>query len=172
MRDHLIDPIAEGIDITLRIAALRDSELVSRTLGAMRQVVVGSPRYFAKHGRPKHPDDLGHHTLVGFLAGGTTLPWRFRHDREIAGTGRLQTNSADAHRDIALAGLGLIRVFAAHIADDLARGRLEAVLIDHEPPPRPVYALYARQRAVLPKLRVFLEWAAGLLADAAPRRRR
>jgi len=171
-RDHLIDPIAEGIDVTLRMAALRDSELVSRTLGTMRLLVAGSPRYFAKHGRPKHPDDLARHTLVGFLAGGATLPWRFRHDRTIAGTGRLQSNSADARRAAALAGLGLIQGFAAHIADDLAQGRLEAVLVDHEPPPRPIHALYARHHAALPKVRVFLDWAAERLAAAEPGRKR
>lgn len=171
VRDHLIDPIAEGIDVTLRMAELRDSELVSRTLGTMRLVVAGAPRYFAKHGRPKHPDDLARHALVGFLAGGTALPWRFRDDRTLAGTGRLQTNSTEARREVARAGLGLIQVFTAHIAEELARGQLEVVLVDHEPPPRPVCALYARHHAALPKLRVFLDWATALLAKAPPRRR-
>jgi DNA-binding transcriptional LysR family regulator len=163
VRDHVIDPIAEGIDVTLRMVPLRDSELVSRRLGAVRSVIVGSPRYFAKHGRPKHPSELVNHAVVGFLGGDGVLPWQFRNDRSLALSGRLHTNSADAHRQAALAGLGLIRVFAFHVADDLARGRLEAVLVDHEAPPRPVYALYARQRAAFPKVRVFLEWAEALI---------
>ncbi len=165
VRDHVIDPIAEGIDVTLRMVPLRDSELVSRMLGAVRSVVVGSPRYFAKHGTPKHPSELVNHAVIGFLGGDGVLPWQFRNDRSLALTGRLHTNSADAHRQAALAGLGLIRVFAFHVADDLARGRLEAVLVEHEAPPRPVYALYARQRAAFPKVRVFLEWAQALIGD-------
>src|SRR4051812_37206628 len=98
VRDHVIDPVAEGIDVTLRMAALRESELVARNLGAMRMVFAGSPRYFAKHGRPKHPDDLRGHSTICFLAGGVTAPWRFKHDRELALQGRLHTNSADAQR--------------------------------------------------------------------------
>jgi DNA-binding transcriptional LysR family regulator len=164
VRDHVIDPIAEGVDVTLRMVPLRDSELVSRLLGSVRSIVAGSPRYFAKHGRPQHPSDLANHAVIGFLGGDGVLPWQFRNDRSLALTGRLHTNSADAHRQAALAGLGLIRIFAFHITDDLARGRLEAVLVEHEAPPRPVYALYARQRAAVPKVRVFLEWAKGLLA--------
>ena len=163
VRDHLIDPTAEGIDVTLRMAPLRDSELVSRVVGALRMVVAGSPRYFAKHGRPKRPEDLAKHQLVGFLSGSVALPWRFRGDRVVSIAGRLQTNSADAQRDAALAGVGLIHVYASHIADELVRGRLEAVLVDHERAPRPVHALYARHRAAVPKVRVFLDWVGELI---------
>ena len=166
VRDHMIDPVGEGMDVTLRVAPLRESELVSKTVGAMRMTVAGSPRYFAKHGRPKHPDDLAKHQLIGFLAGGATLPWRFREDRELAIAARLQTNSGDAHREAALAGLGLINVFTVHIAKELASGKLEAVLVDHERAPRPIYALYAKQRASVPKVRLFLDWMRELLADA------
>lgn len=164
VRDHLIDPVAEGIDVTLRMAPRRDSELVTRSLGGVRVVVAGSPRYFAKHGRPRHPSDLAAHAMIGFLGGEGVLPWQFRGERQLAVTGRLHTNNADAHREAALAGLGLIRVVSFNIADDLARGRLEAVLVEHEAPPLPVYALYARQRAAVPKVRVFLEWAQALIA--------
>jgi DNA-binding transcriptional LysR family regulator len=160
VRDQVIDPIAEGIDVTLRMAALRDSELVSRNVGEMRMVCAGAPRYFAKHGRPKHPDDLRAHSTLGFLTGGGTLPWRFKHDRELVLQGRLHTSSADARRAAAIAGVGLIQVYAFHIADDLAKGRLETVLVDYERPPQPVWALYAQQRAATPKIRVFLEWIA------------
>jgi len=163
-RDYVIDPIAEGVDVTLRMVPLRDSELVSRTLGAVRLIIAGSPRYLAKHGRPQHPSELAAHAVFGFLGADGVLPWTFRNDRSLAVSGRLHTNSADTHREAALAGLGLLRVFEFHIADDLARGRLEAVLVDHEAPPRAVYALYARQRAAVPKVRVFLEWAQALFA--------
>ncbi|HEY6037167.1 MAG TPA: LysR family transcriptional regulator, partial [Kofleriaceae bacterium] len=105
IRDHVIDPIAEGVDVTLRMAALRDSELVSRNLGGLRMVFAGSPKYFAKHGRPKHPDDLRAHSTLCFLAGNVALPWRFKHDRELVLQGRLHTNSSDAQRAAAVAGL-------------------------------------------------------------------
>jgi DNA-binding transcriptional LysR family regulator len=159
VRDQIIDPIAEGIDVTLRMAALRDTELVSRNLGAMRMVFAASPRYLAAHGRPKHPDDLRAHTTLGFVTNGVRLPWRFKHDRELMLEGPLHTNSSDAQRAAAVAGIGIIHVYRFHIASELAAGELETILVDHERPPRPVWALYAQHRASLPKVRVFLEWA-------------
>jgi len=167
IRDHVIDPIAEGVDVTLRMAALRDSELVSRNLGGMRMVCAGAPKYFAKHGRPKHPDELRAHSTLCFLSGNAPLPWRFKHDRELVLQGRLHTNSSDAQRAAAVAGLGMIYVYAFHIADELAKGRLETVLVDHERPPIPVYALYAKQRAATPKVRVFLDWIEERITAAA-----
>ena len=141
VRDHVIDPIAEGIDVTLRMAELRDSELASRRLGAMRMVTVGSPAYFAQHGRPHQPADLERHVLIGFLTSSGTLPWRYRDGYQQAVHSRLHSNSIDVLRDAALAGIGLISIYAFHVADELARGRLEPVLVDHEPPPKPVHAL-------------------------------
>ena len=174
VRDHVIDPIAEGIDVTLRMADLRDSELASRRVGEMRMVIAGSPRYFAKHGRPKQPADLARHNLLGFLvSGGTTIPWQFRNGEQIDVRGRLQTNSSDVRRDAALAGVGLIHMFDFHIADDVKRGRLELVLVDHEPPPKQVHALFAGSRAATPKVRVFLDWVSALIqSQLAPTRRR
>lgn len=163
VRDHLIDPTAEGIDVTLRMAEPRDTELVAKRLGAMRMVIVGSPRYFARHGRPRHPDALADHALIGFLSGGAAMTWKFR-DHPRAVIGRLHTNSGDAAREAALAGIALIQMFEFHVADELARGRLEVVLASHEPPPKPIYALYAQRRATTPKVRVFLDWVGELIA--------
>ncbi|UJR82243.1 LysR family transcriptional regulator [Sandaracinus amylolyticus] len=168
-RDHLIDPVAEGIDVTLRMAAPRPSELVSRTLGELRLAIVGAPSYFARRGRPHTPDELGEHTTIGFLVDGAPLPWPFRDGRTMDVKGRLHTNSTDAQREAALAGHGLVYMFALEVAEDLASGALEAVLVEHECPPRPVHALYARGRGAAPKVRVFLEWVQGLLAAGGRR---
>lgn len=163
VRDHVIDPIAEGIDITLRMAELRDTELVSRTLAECRMVTVGAPKYLAKHGRPKHPRDLANHRTIGFWSAASgAKAWHFRDGvHEISS--QLVTNSGDAQVAAAVAGFGLVHVFEFHVRTELARGRLEVVLANHEATPRPLYALYARHRAAMPKLRVFLEWLAELL---------
>lgn len=95
------------------------------------------------------------------------MPWQFRSGDSMEVRSRLVSNSVDVQRDAALAGVGLIRIFAFHIADELARGRLELVLEDHEPPPKPVHALFVGSRAATAKVRVFLDWAAAQI-EAAP----
>jgi DNA-binding transcriptional LysR family regulator len=177
VRDHLIDPIAEGIDVVLRMAELRESELVSKKLGVMRVVVVAAPAYLARRGRPRGIADLRDHVTIGFLRGGAAIPWRLRSgagDVGVAVSGRLHTDSVEAMRRAAVAGLGLIQVFEAHVAGELQRGALEVVLRDAEPRPRTIYALHARSRFAVPKVRAFLDFFAARFAEAsqAPVRRR
>lgn len=161
VRDHLIDPIAEGIDVLLRMAELRESELVQKKLGALRFVVVASPGYLEEHGRPEHPDELRTRSTLGFMAGGKPLTWRF-HDRgrvaALTPSGRLHSNSVDVLREGALAGQGLTNVLELHVRDEVASGALEIVLSDYEQSPVPVHALYTRENATLPKVRAFLDF--------------
>jgi DNA-binding transcriptional LysR family regulator len=158
-RDHIIDPIAEGIDVVVRMAELRESELLCKKLGAVRIVVAAAPRYLAERGRPRDPADLRKHDILAFPSSPHTLPWRFRtagRDYQIAFSGRLHTNDRESLRSAALAGLGVAHFLEIHVEEDLAAGALEVVLAEHEQPPRPVYALYSRAKAELPKARAFL----------------
>jgi len=164
VRDHMIDPVAEGVDVTLRMASLRDSELVSRLIAKYRMVFVGAPKYFAKYGRPKHPRDLDKHHAVAFWQGGPR-PWLLK-DGEVSPKAQLVTNSGDAQVAAAVAGVGLLRMFEFYIRDELARGKLEIVLAGYEPPPRALHALYAKHRAGTPKVRVFLDWLEDVLATS------
>ncbi len=160
-RDHVIDPIGEGVDVVLRMAALRESELVHKRLGAMHFLVVASPRYLARSGRPKTPSDLRRHQTFGFLAGPAPIPWHFRtsgRDFTLQPSGRLQSNSVDALLSAARGGLGICQILAAHIEHDLQRGQIEVLLEDHERPPLDIHALYAREKAHLPKVRAFLDF--------------
>jgi LysR family transcriptional regulator, regulator for bpeEF and oprC len=162
VRDHFIDPIAEGIDVVVRMAELRDSLLHARRLGSVPTLIVAAPSYLARRGRPETLEELPNHECIGFLAGGIVLPWRFRGPSGENLThplqGRLHTNSADAALGAAVAGLGLAQLLAPHAADAIRRGQLEEVLQGHRGAPLPVYALFARDRLESPKVRVFLDF--------------
>jgi LysR family transcriptional regulator, regulator for bpeEF and oprC len=162
-RDHRIDPVAEGVDVVLRLGELTDSELVARRLGRVRTVVVGAPSYFKRRRTPRTPAELSEHECVTYLADGGSLPWRFREGARVV-PGRLRTNSGAALVHAARAGLGLIQVFEFWVRDALAAGELRCALVTHEPEPRPLSALYARARHDLPRVRAFVEFAARLLA--------
>lgn len=169
IRDHVIDPIAEGVDVVLRLAELRESELVQKRLGTARFVVVGSPAYFARHGRPRTPDDLAKHPTLGFLAAGHPLPWRFGGRGGSSAhppTGRVHSNSVDTLRHAALAGFGLANVLEVHVRAEIAQGTLEVALERCEQEPVTIHALYTRKSATLPKVRVFLDFVARTLRES------
>jgi len=75
--DRRVDLVAGGIDVAVRIADLADSSLIARRLCPVRRLVVGSPTYFARRGKPLRPRDLRDHSCLGYtwLASGET--WHF-----------------------------------------------------------------------------------------------
>jgi len=80
--DRFVDLVDEGVDVAVRLGVLRDSSLIARRISQTRFRVFGARAYFAKHGRPRSPDDLVQHNCIAFTSRETNLvrDWRFRRD--------------------------------------------------------------------------------------------
>ncbi len=86
LSDHIVDLIAEGIDLAIRIGELEDSRLLSRRLSPHRLCCYASPEYLAEHGTPMHPDELVKHETVNmrYKSTGQLFRWPFRiGEREV-----------------------------------------------------------------------------------------
>jgi DNA-binding transcriptional LysR family regulator len=138
LSDAVVDLIGSGFDLALRIAGLADSTLRARRICQVRRLLVGTPAYFARQGRPAHPQDLMGHACLGYAYLPTPDRWRFVHtsgaEASITPSGPLRVNNADALRPMLLAGLGLAVQPEFLVADDIAAGRLEAVMTDWSMP--------------------------------------
>lgn len=138
LSDEIVDLVGGGFDLALRIATLADSTLRTRRLCQVRRLLVGAPAYFERHGRPAHPRDLAAHTCLGYAYLATPDRWRFIHtggdEATVTPIGRLRANNAEALRPVLLAGLGLAVQPEFMMWNDLAAGRLEAVMTDWSAP--------------------------------------
>jgi DNA-binding transcriptional LysR family regulator len=136
--DELVDLVGGGFDLALRIAALADSTLRARRICRIRRQLVGAPAYFGRRGRPAHPRDLGDHACLGYAYLPSPDRWRFVHasgeEASVAPAGPLRANNGDALRPALLAGLGVAVQPEFLVWDDLAAGRLEAVMPDWSMP--------------------------------------
>ena len=173
LHDHFVDPIAEGMDLLVRIGRLGDSNLIARKLGASRLVHCASPAYLRRRGVPKVPRDLARHDCLGYLRDGRPAPFNFvvsgaTHATEI--DGGCHANDADVLRRLAIAGKGIAALFDFLVRDALASGALVPVLPDHPSTTWPIHALYPKNRHLLPKVSAFLGFLDELFA--APRRAR
>jgi len=162
LTDEQVDPVQEGLDVTLRIAELEPSSLIARKLTDIDRVVCASPGYFKKHGKPKLPAELRQHECLtyGFLSTGNQ--WKFTGpdgaDHWIAPKWSLCVNNAEVLRDAAVKGRG-ITVLPVFLAEkELKSGALVTVLDDFKPPQLTLYAIYAPTRHLSVKVRLFIDF--------------
>jgi DNA-binding transcriptional LysR family regulator len=165
--DRPIDVVADGFDLAVRIRELPDSSLKARRLGELRTVVYGAPGYFARHGRPHHPDDLTDYQCILRRTGpGDTEAWRFQIGGEVKMVqvnGRFRTDNTTAAQAAACHGIGVGYAPFWQIRDRVDDGALEIVLEDFEAPRMPVYAVVPPSAAPPAKTRLFVDLLAGRL---------
>jgi DNA-binding transcriptional LysR family regulator len=170
LADRVLSLVEDHIDLAVRIGALPDSSLVATRVGSIRQVVCGSPAYFADRGIPQSPAELRSHDCITFEGLMSTHAWTFstgKSPTDVAIRSRLTLNTAEAAIDAAMAGVGIARVLSYQCANAVAAGALTVVLKSFEPAPWPVSLVYAGQRFLPLKLRAFLDFATPRLKAGA-----
>ncbi|NTZ08349.1 LysR family transcriptional regulator [Burkholderia metallica] len=165
--DRQIDLVGEGVDCVVRIGALDDSGMIARRIGSLTTCTCGSPAYFARCGEPATVDDLAQHLAVSHISADTGRPrvWDYVVDGEpriVQMCGTVAVNDADNYIECGVAGIGLIKTSLYLVEPYLKSGRLREVLTDFNAPPKPISVLYPPNRHIPVKLKVFVDWLAGL----------
>jgi LysR family transcriptional regulator for bpeEF and oprC len=165
--DRFADLVEEGLDLAIRIGQLADSSLIARRLGTSHFVTLASPLYLAERGEPQTPQDLHSHACVAFTFEGSPRHWRFNSAEglvTIRPKARVRANDAENIRAAVLAGLGISNVPSWLFAKELTSGAVKAVLKEHPSPGLPIQALYPGSRNTSLKVRVFIDFLAGMFA--------
>lgn len=164
LTDERIDLVREAMDIALRLGPLADSSIKLRALGQSRRVLVASPGYLARHGRPTTPAEVASLETVRMsnVAGSEALALKGPDgETHIAAVdGRLRVDHGLAAREAYLAGRGLGPAHIWLVDDLLSEGRLETVLPNYAPPPIPLNMLIVPERAGIARVRLLAEFLA------------
>jgi DNA-binding transcriptional LysR family regulator len=163
LTDEVIDIIEQRADVAVRAGPLKSSGLLARKLGATRKVIVGAPAYLAAHGTPMVPADLAHHNRLGANYARAQEGWPLRDGDalvNVATVGNARVSDGEALRRLALAGLGLARLAAFQVKDDIAAGRLVALLEPFNPGDlEEIHAVFLGQGGYLPsRVRALLDF--------------
>lgn len=158
--DRMVDIIAEGMDVAIRSGELSDSEMMSRTLGPFRFVIVGSPDYFARYPRPECPQALQRHLCLRyrFPKNGQFQRWEFNDGSQVEISGPLSFNNLEGLLQASLRGIGLTYVPQFIVRDYLASGELVSVLEERLGDAGKFSLVWPSSRHLLPKLRVFIDF--------------
>jgi len=164
MTDALVDLLADGLDISIRIGPLVDSSLKSRILAPCPRYIFASPEYLLRASTPETPHDLVHHNcLLLRFPGSKQFRWRFMDKNgiyELPVSGSLDSNNGAALTEWALAGVGLIFKTYWEVAEHVKAGKLVPVLTGYMPNDAYIAALYPYDRYLPPRVRVFIDFLA------------
>jgi len=162
--DRRVDLMEDGADVVLRTGALEDSSLVARKIADGCRVICAAPSYLARRGVPQRPEDLLRHDCIVLHGLARLTAWPFRGTDGIVTLpvrGPVTTDSAEALRDLALAGLGIIRVSEYFVRGAIQDGRLVPLLeAEHASEEVPVWAITAPGRHRMPRIQAFVDFVA------------
>jgi DNA-binding transcriptional LysR family regulator len=159
----LVDIVERGFDAGVQLGEVIHQDMVAVAVsGEQRQLVVGSPSYFAAHGKPKHPRDLHSHSCIGYRRPDSAAPYRWEFtengkDFEVAIDARVDTNDKHVMLNLARAGVGLTIGVEESFRPYLERRELVAVLQAYCPPFPGFYLYYPSRAQTPPKLRALVE---------------
>ena len=160
--DRVVDMVEDGIDIAIRIGRLADTSFMARKIGEDKRLICAAPSYLARHGTPLRPEDLARHNCIVSRERAYLNRWQFRLDgavREIEVTGRLSVNEGEMQMQLALQGIGIVRLTRLTMAQAIRDGTLIPLLEGYSADePVPIHAVYPHRRHLAPKLPAFVNF--------------
>jgi len=167
LEDHANDLVKEAVDVGIRVGTLPDSAGTARLIGTMRRVIVGSPAYFEKHGRPAHPSDLQDHRIIGGPVSARPAAWQFERDGATVAanvTPQVSTNDTAGAVAAATGGLGITSTTSWACQQELKAGALVQLFADWNMGKLPVHAYFPMGRSTRLAARAFVDFISAELS--------
>jgi len=157
--DRTMDLIAEHADVAIRAGQINELSLRAHKFAEFERIICAAPTYLERHGVPRKPADLTEHVCIVAIP---SSRWPF-HAREATDLlkilPRVTSDNGEAALQLALDGVGIVRLADVIVGEAIRRGRLVPLLTDvHKREPVPLSAVYVPGRHRLPKVRVFLDF--------------
>ena len=161
--DHLIDIVEEGFDAGIRLGNYVQLDMISLWLTPPEQfVIIGSPDFLAKHGRPHRPEDLKDFRCIELKLNDAVSQWHLQESNipiAVQIGGAFIANDVDTCIRAALKGVGLFRVPRSIVMQHLETGAVEPVLEQFGTGIPGLSLYYPSRSQSLPKLRAFIDFA-------------
>jgi len=160
--EAMVDLATGGFDAGIRMGQFIAADMVAvRLTPPFRFIIVGSPAYLARSGRPELIDDLRRHACLRMRrSNGSIAPWSFANGNEaveVIVSGPFIAHDFPTMLGAAVEGVGLAQV-PAPIAGGLVKaGKLVQVLAPFAPMGPGVFLYYPGHRQLMPKLRAFID---------------
>jgi len=163
--DRVIDLVAEGVDMALRLGELPDSAAVARKLASGRRSVIATPAYLERCGIPQTPAELGSHQALIYSQ--ASSGWTFKRgsaETSVSVHGRVRVSAAEGLRAAVLADMGLTIASDWMFSPELESGAVRRVLEAWALPTIDLWAVFPTGRLASAKAHAFATFVEGVLA--------
>lgn len=158
LTERLADPVAERLDLVIRIGDLADSALIATRLATQKRVLCAHPSFFDTRPLPATPDELAQVCLIDKMHGADLLCWTEILGHPVGQGGQragFVCDDFEAMRLAALAGMGVAYLPDWVVGPDINQGTLIEVTLDNARP-RAEVGIYALRALVKPSATVRL----------------
>ncbi|MEH2474097.1 DNA-binding transcriptional LysR family regulator [Nitrobacteraceae bacterium AZCC 2161] len=165
--DRNVDLVNEGIDVSLRMGAMPDSNMTARRIAEGRRIIVATPAYLQRHGTPTSPGELISHEAVIYTRDGGGESWTFRKataEVSVVLQGRLKVTAAEGMREAVNCDMGLAVSSEWNFSPELRAGKVVAIMEDWTLPPTNLSAVYPTGRLASTKARAFVSFVERVMA--------
>ena len=160
--DRIVDLLAENADVGLRTGTIDDNSLVVRKITDQERGIFASPDYLARRGTPKRFQELAAHDCIKLTSTSAGHRWLFQEEGAVKifdVKGLITVDNTEAALQLAIAGVGIVRLGDMVLGNALRDGRLVQLLTDcHVVEPIQFSAIYPLGRQAMPKVRAFIDF--------------
>jgi DNA-binding transcriptional LysR family regulator len=153
LTDDLVDLVADGIDFTLRMGDLQDSELMAKSLGKARRILIVAPKCLSQHPMPSKPEDLRRIPAI------VTTPahgfWHFANGEIVRVNWRIAAGSYRVVLDACLFGHGVALLPEEFARPHIETGKLVQLLEKYPLPEVSINLVYPRVKHQTAAARAF-----------------
>jgi DNA-binding transcriptional LysR family regulator len=158
LSDGFIDLVTTGLDVAVRVADMKPSDMIATRLADNPFTLIASPGYVARFGQPVKAEDLVSHPCIRLHAMDN---WPFTLGGEahrVRIGGPLSANTVDAVRAACIAGVGIAMLTYWDVHEQVARGELQRIaLADVEPLEVGVWAVFPTRNQMPARVRAFID---------------
>jgi len=157
LTNRSVDLIEEGYDLAIRMGSMKDSSHLLRRLCDRVEYLCASREYIDQYGIPHTLAELNkHRCLIG-----SKNHWLFQQSgqrKEVKIPSQWRSNSGPALLDAVRKGLGIAQLPDYYVNEDLASGKLIALLPHYQYPYSGVWLVYPKARQPSPKLQAICDY--------------
>ncbi len=157
----MINPIEEGFDIAIRLANLKDSTLIARSLGRLQDYLCAAPNYLEKYGYPTDIEDLSQHKSLRMSNPEPLSTWELNRGKErklVVVEGPVVVNSLVLLHKLTCGGHGIAKLPGYLCRKSISNGSLIHLLPDWSFPLRTLSVVYPSSRYLSTNVRVFVDY--------------